>query len=126
MRKFCGLVVAFAFVVLAVAPAGAKSNKPDGVPTGMWVDYCGHTMDLSAALHVIDPDSPGAFVDSELGRIERSFRRDAAKIRPKNEAFGKQVLGLAKAVAKTRDEWDSTGRLKLRALSIAVDPMPEC
>ena len=27
---------------------------------------------------------------------------------------------------QAKDDWDATGVLKLRALSIAVDPMPEC
>lgn len=127
MRKsWAVLAAALVVITLGAAPVAAKSNKPDGVPTGMWIDFCGHTYDLSAALGVIEPNSPDSFVNEEFSRIERSLRKDAAKIKPKNETFGKQVLALAKAVAKTRDDWDSTGHLKLRALSIAADPLPDC
>ena len=106
--------------------AAAKSNKPDGVPTGMWIVYCDHTIALSAAIGVIEPNSSDSFVDEKFTKIEQKLRRDAKKITPKNSTFGKQVLKLAKAVGKTREDWLSSGRLKLRALAIAVEPMPDC
>lgn len=129
MRKLWAvLVVVGVLSAVGATPAEARSHKPDGVPTGMWIDFCDHTIDLSATLGVIADDSktPTSFVDGQLTRIERALRGDASKITPKNSRFGKQILGLAKAVAKTRAGWDSTGQLNLRAISIAVDPMPAC